>query len=169
MVKPLTFKGDKKKSKKRKRNVEDVDNENPDASTPDMSSGRERNSISTTEQDQTWVSASLPTDIAGPVVIILPSSPPTCLACDANGKVYASEVGNMIEGDARTAEPHDIRQVWVATKVAGTDGLNFKGHHGKYVVFSLYHTTIRIPNILSNIYGKEKRTKKVNDYCCLSF
>jgi protein FRG1 len=26
-----------------------------------------------------------------------------------------------------------VRQVWVATKIAGTDGVNFKGHHGRYV------------------------------------
>lgn len=131
MVKPLSFKGDKKKPKKRKRNTEDIDNENPDRSKSSMPSDKAINASSAAEQDQAWVSASLPTDIAGPVVLVLPSSPPTCIACDANGKVYASEVGNMIEGDARTAEPHDVRQVWVATKVAGTDGLNFKGHHGK--------------------------------------
>lgn len=42
-----------------------------------------------------------------------------------------SELENLIEGDPATAEPHDVRQVWVATKVAGSEGVSFKGHHGR--------------------------------------
>jgi hypothetical protein len=50
--------------------------------------------------------------------------------------VFASELENLIEGDVRTAEPHDVRQVWVATKVAGTEGFSLKGGHGRYVLLS---------------------------------
>lgn len=85
----------------------------------------------TQDEDQTWVSADLSSDINGPVLIVLPSSPPTCIASDALGNVFAMEVENLIEGNPSTAEPHDVRQVWVASKIAGSEGLQFKGHHGK--------------------------------------
>ncbi|KAK2854376.1 hypothetical protein FQN49_005153 [Arthroderma sp. PD_2] len=128
MVKPLSFKGDKK-TKKRKRQ-------------PDDGEGRGRTEHSATtadveatagdEEGQSWVSANAPTDVAGPVMIVLPSTPPSCIACDVNGKVFASELENIVEGNPSTAEPHDVRQVWVATKVIGNDGISFKGHHGRY-------------------------------------
>ncbi|KAI1979091.1 hypothetical protein LOZ53_003120 [Ophidiomyces ophidiicola] len=129
MVKPLTFKGDKK-VKKRKR-----------ADGDDRALTQAKNLSSTQSadhDDQNWVSADVPSDISGPVVIVLPSTPPTCIACDVNGKVFASEIENMIEGDPSTAEPHDVRQVWVATKVAGSEGFNFKGHHGRYLSCDKY-------------------------------
>jgi protein FRG1 len=37
----------------------------------------------------------------------------------------------MIEDNPATAEPHDVRQVWVANKVVGTEIFTFKGHHGR--------------------------------------
>ncbi|KAE8144811.1 hypothetical protein BDV25DRAFT_145248, partial [Aspergillus avenaceus] len=122
MVKPLTFKGDKPKKPKKRS-----------APYPSSKPTRTESSAAPEEsntEDQSWVSADAPTDIAGPVIIVLPSDPPTCIASDANGKVFASGIENLIEGDPGTAEPHDVRQVWVATRVAGTDGISFKGHHG---------------------------------------
>lgn len=128
MVKPLSFKGEKK-SKKRKSPTADEANPNPrpeeafvDAVEPTGSS-----------EDDSWVTAEASTDIAGPVILVLPSTPPTCTACDANGKVFASELENMVEGNAAAAEPHDVRQVWVANRVAGTHNISFKGHHQRYV------------------------------------
>ena len=46
----------------------------------------------------------------------------------------------MIEGDPATAEPHDVRQVWIATRIAGTgEGqVSFKGAHGKYLGCDTY-------------------------------
>jgi protein FRG1 len=126
MVKPLTFKGDKPKKRKQRdpdsektpktRKVEESEAAEDDGNPP---------------EDQSWVSAEAAGDIAGPVVLVLPSDEPTCVACDANGKVFASALENMIEGDPATAEPHDVRQVWVASRVAGTESFTFKGHHGK--------------------------------------
>ncbi|KAL4751273.1 hypothetical protein BDW72DRAFT_96453 [Aspergillus terricola var. indicus] len=149
MVKPLTFKGDKPKSKKRK---------NPSStSTSDFSAPaklpRQSQSSSdlrqdhtsysneeaeNTAEDQSWVSADTTSDISGPILIVLPSDPLTCIASDMNGKVFASELENLIEGDARTAEPHDVRQVWVATRVAGTEGFSLKGAHGRYLSCDKY-------------------------------
>ena len=124
MVKALTFKGDPK-PKKRKR-----------AAPTDSSAGDPTTALTTTnttaaDEDDTWVSAELPADLVGPILFVLPSDTPSCLACDANGKVFASALENIVEGDLTTAEPHDVRQVWVASRVAGTEGLSFKGHHGR--------------------------------------
>ncbi|KAE8352933.1 FRG1-like family-domain-containing protein [Aspergillus coremiiformis] len=126
MVKPLTFKGDKPK-KPKKRTAPYPPNK-PSKPTTGLDPDDEH-----TTEDQSWVSADAPSDIAGPVIIVLSSDPPTCIASDANGQIFASEIENLIEGDPSTAEPHDVRQVWVATRVAGTDGFSFKGHHGKYL------------------------------------
>ncbi len=129
MVKPLAFKGEKK-SKKRK------------APHPESSSDHECNTRALTVQNTTvesedgdnWVTAEAATDVTGPVIFALPSAKPTCLACDANGKTFASELENVVDADLATAEPHDVRQVWIASRVAGTDEISFKGHHGRYFI-----------------------------------
>lgn len=38
-----------------------------------------------------------------------------------------------MDNDPSTAEPHDVRQVWIANRVAGSEKFSFKGHHGKYL------------------------------------
>lgn len=150
MVKPLTFKGDKPKSKKRKNPDRDHDRdlsapskqpkptESGDPEAEGEADARANANAEASAEDQSWVSADTTSDISGPIVIVLPSEPPTCIASDMNGKVYASELENLIEGDVRTAEPHDVRQVWVATRVAGTEGFSLKGGHGRSVLFSLF-------------------------------
>ncbi|KAL4928557.1 uncharacterized protein BDV17DRAFT_92237 [Aspergillus undulatus] len=145
MVKPLTFKGDKPKSKKRKNLDRDRDADfsapaklpKSETADPDTQAQAQADTEATAE-DQSWVSADSNSDISGPIIVILPSDPPTCIASDMNGKVYASELENLIEGDARTAEPHDVRQVWVATRVAGTEGFSLKAGHGRYLSCDKY-------------------------------
>ena len=127
MVKPLAFKGDKR-PKKRKIPHTDFGTESNESKTLTVQSATGEN-----QEDDSWVTADAATDISGPVVLVLPSEKPTCIACDANGKVFAHELENMIEGDPSTAEPHDVRQVWIANRVAGTDQISFKGHHSRYV------------------------------------
>ncbi|EEQ29619.1 conserved hypothetical protein [Microsporum canis CBS 113480] len=134
MVKPLSFKGDKK-SKKRKRQHDD--NEGKTIAEPSKPTATDFEATAD-EDGQNWVSANAPADIAGPVLIVLPSTPPSCIACDVNGKVFASELENIVEGNPSTAEPHDVRQVWVATKVVGSEGISFKGHHGRYLSCDKY-------------------------------
>ena len=128
MVKALVFKGDKK-AKKRKRNaVEDGGLDAPSAKEAAI----EASTVGGGENDdESWVSADKEEDVSGPVVLVLATKPVTCLACDANGKVFASEIENMVEDAPSTAEPHDVRQVWIANRVAGTTSFSFKGHHGK--------------------------------------
>ena len=126
MVKPLAFKGDKK-SKKRKTPHSEA------ASLYEESSNALTvpNTVANSEDGCNWVTAEAATDVTGPVIFALPSARPTSLACDTNGKVFAIELEDIIDSNLATAEPHDVRQVWIASKVAGTEEFSFKGHHGR--------------------------------------
>ena len=71
-------------------------------------------------------------DLAGPVMLVFPSEPVMSLACEKVGTVFASTVENMVEGVASSAEPHDVRQVFVATRVVGSESdVVFKGCNGR--------------------------------------
>ncbi|KAM3436984.1 hypothetical protein NHJ13734_004831 [Beauveria thailandica] len=134
MVKPLSFKGDKPKKRKRTRAVDDAgagsssskqlrktdDDDNKGDGPP-------------ADDDDTWVAADAPSDVSGPVMFVLPTEPPAALACDASGKVFTIAVENIVDANPATAEPHDVRQVWVANRIAGTEHFRFKGHHGRYL------------------------------------
>ncbi|KAH9880878.1 hypothetical protein IAQ61_001172 [Plenodomus lingam] len=126
MPKALHFKGDKKVKKRRKA----ADPYNADAAPSKQVS---TSAPAATEDDDSWVSADTPSDVSGPIVVVLPTDAPTCLACDAHGKVFASALENIVDGDSSTAEPHDVRQVFIANRVAGTENLSLKGHHGRYI------------------------------------
>ncbi|KAF2751369.1 actin-crosslinking protein [Sporormia fimetaria CBS 119925] len=132
MPTPLHFKGDKKQ-KKRKR-VPEIDDANVEAKySKSVTTTSRATTTPANDDDDSWVSADAPTDVSGPILIVLPTEPATCLACDANGKVFTSAIENFVDGDPSTAEPHDVRQVWVANRVAGTESFSLKGHHGKYL------------------------------------
>ncbi|KAH8158284.1 hypothetical protein CIB48_g9963 [Xylaria polymorpha] len=128
MVKPLTFKGDKK-PKKRKRTETEAAPSN--AETSDLT-------VTEPTEDDSWVSAEAVGDVAGPVMLVLPTEPPTCLACDAIGKVFTDSIVNIIDANPASAEPHDVRQVWVANKMYGTENFRFKGRYGKYLACDKY-------------------------------
>lgn len=123
MVKPLSFKGDKK-VKKRKRNTTTNNDDGPSTQVQKVTQEAE---------DDSWVSAEATSDVVGPVMIVLPTDKPSALACDTNGKVFAIEIENIVDGNPASAEPHDVRQVWVANRVSGTESFRFKGHHGRLV------------------------------------
>lgn len=141
MVKPLSFKGDKKAPKKRKRTAAADDEAAGDpSSTSSQVAKRTTTAAATTNDDgaaehddDSWVSAEAVTDVVGPVMIVLPTEAPAALACDSNGKVFALPIENIVDGNPATAEPHDVRQVWVANRVSGTESFRFKGHHGRYL------------------------------------
>jgi protein FRG1 len=126
MVKPLTFKGDKKSKKRKRVPVEDDAN-------PSESKALVQQSSASQPEDDTWVSAEAATDISGPIVLVLPTDDTSALACDVNGKVFALPLENIVDNDPSTAEPHDVRQVWIANRVAGSEKVSFKGHHGRYL------------------------------------
>merc|ERR1711881_113560 len=83
-------------------------------------------------------SAELATDISGPVLIVIPTDTASALSCDSQGKVFSIALENTVANDPSTAEPHDVRQVWVANRVAGTETFSFKGHHGRYLSCDKY-------------------------------
>lgn len=136
MVKPLTFKGDKK-LKKRKREHRDVEAAEGDPAAAASRKAAKAAAAAPTadddnvESDDGWVSADVVSDVSGPVVFVLPTEPVTALACDANGKVFALPVENIVDDNPATAEPHDVRMVWVANRNVGTEHYRLKGHHGK--------------------------------------
>lgn len=123
MVKPLAFKGDKKSKKRKHREADHPEDPSKPLTTTSQAA-------TTADDDDSWVMADAPSDITGPVIFALPTAPPACITCDANGKVFTSEIENIVDGDLATAEPHDVRQVWVANRVAGTEYYGFKGYHG---------------------------------------
>lgn len=128
MVKALSFKGDKKPHKKRKR---------PEGGDPgeDATHSKELTlaaGLAEDVEDEHWVSADVISDISGPVMLVLASEPVTSIACDQMGKVFALKVENMVESLPDSSEPHDVRQVFVATKVLGSEHeFSLKGHQGK--------------------------------------
>ena len=125
MVKALSFKGDKKPKKRKRPQAEEDDEDAPPSQALTQADP---------EDDDNWVSAESITDITGPVMLVLSTDPVTCLATDAMGKVYASPVENMVEGSPQSAEPHLVSQVWVVTKVVGSEqDFTLKGHHGRYL------------------------------------
>ncbi|OJJ75092.1 hypothetical protein ASPBRDRAFT_172734 [Aspergillus brasiliensis CBS 101740] len=141
MVKPLTFKGDKPKKRKHTSTTTTSSSDPPSKKQSTTSTAVQQDDASDpsahhdehTLSDQSWVSADTSSDISGPILLILRTAPPTCLATDAHGTVFASPLENMIEGDPRTAEPHDVRQVWIASKIAGIEGWSLKGSNGRYL------------------------------------
>lgn len=136
MVKALSFKGDKKPTKKRKRAEKEADdahdeNEHAPPASKQLVSAHQQPEA---EDDENWVSADAIDDIAGPVILVLPSEPVACVAVDQLGRVFTSKIENMVENEPHSAEPHDVRQVWVAQKIVGNENtFTFKGHHGKYL------------------------------------
>ena len=128
MVKALSFKGDKKPPKKRKRTP--ANGAEDDAPYPKQLATSEAPVPEETD-DEAWVSASLLSDISVPVLLVLPTTKPSTLSTDTLGKVFAQDVENLVEGLPDSAEPHDVRQVWVANRIAGTEKFMFKGRYGK--------------------------------------
>src|SRR6266516_5539090 len=108
-LKPLSFKGDKKAHKKRKR---DPDDESARPKSTDLTTASNAHDGQESQDADSWVSCDLPSDLSGPTLLVLPTTPPTALASDAHGNIFAFRLENMIEDDPATAEPHDVRQVW---------------------------------------------------------
>lgn len=128
MVKPLSFKGDKKPKKRKRHDVSEASEAIAGEPVADHS------------ENDSWTMPGDSAEVIGPTLIVLATNPPTCLAADPNGNVYACQLENMIEGDRRTAEPHNVQQVWVASRVAGmaSNEVSFKGSHGGYLSCDQY-------------------------------
>jgi len=147
MPKALTFKGDKPKPKKRKRTQEEKEAAQDGSSSKQLALSGDL--AAEAEHDENWVSADAVSDLAGPVMLVFPSEPVMALACDQLGTVFASKIENMVEGVASSAEPHDVRQVFVATRVVGSEtDVVFKGCNGRYVLWKNHIFYTSLPAIL---------------------
>ncbi|KAI7210958.1 hypothetical protein KC333_g7944 [Hortaea werneckii] len=150
MVKPLAFKGEKPKKRKRTTKDDEAGDSKEDgppnppktvATTAATTHAlQQQQQVDEAAEDENWVSAEHLSDIAGPIMFVLPTStrspphPPTSLSVDQLGKVFAQKIENLVEGLPDSAEPHDVRQVWIATRVVGSEGdFTFKGHHGRFL------------------------------------
>ncbi|KAL5614961.1 hypothetical protein BROUX41_005029 [Berkeleyomyces rouxiae] len=141
MVKALVFKGDKKPKKRKRTAATDETDRAGQSSTSGAVAPHGPEAAIDSENDDSWVSADQPSDISGPLMIVLQTGEghrPHALSCDATGKVFALAVENIVDGNVSSAEPHDVRQVWVANKVAGTESFRFKGAHGKFLSCDSY-------------------------------
>ena len=128
-VKPLSFKGDKppKTSSSKKRKLDSSTPTNSTTTTAVLQNAGTNTAAAAAaaDDDDTWLTPHLPAHVAGPVIVVLPTSPPTALATDSNGAVFALEIENMVEQNPRTSEPSDVRCVWVVGKIpvgSGTGG-----------------------------------------------
>lgn len=73
-------------------------------------------------------------DLTGPIVIALATTPPSCLASDAAGTVFASPLTEITGENLSTAEPGDVQQVWVCARVYGsTTKFTLKSRLGRYL------------------------------------
>ncbi|KAK9455712.1 hypothetical protein V1511DRAFT_458318 [Dipodascopsis uninucleata] len=127
MVSKLTFKNDKS-TKKRKR-----DHRPTEKSDQEKSSQENGAKISNKEDDgeeQTWVSATSVDDLNGPCMIILNDSQRMCMASDASGKIFATQISSM--------EPTSVQQVFVIGRAVQSDQFTLKSYLGKYVSISKY-------------------------------
>jgi protein FRG1 len=131
MVKALTFKGDKKIKKRKRVDVAEKYGEEGESSGKGKEIAIPSEATEGPVDDDSWVTAEGAGDVVGPIIFVLPSDTPSCIACDTTGKVFPSALENIIENDPATAEPHDVRQVWVANRIVGTENFTFKGHHGR--------------------------------------
>jgi protein FRG1 len=120
MVTKLKFKGEKHKKRKR-------DHDDPEAQgTSAHGAG---------EEEEGWIDAESLEDISsGPLFVTFASSPPIALAIDPFGKVHAAPLKlKAEEEDLAHAEPDDVKQVWIATKLAGSSKISLKTASGKFL------------------------------------
>jgi len=118
MVTKLKFKGEKHKKRKR---TDDEDKQGTSNRADNVDDG--------------WVNASSLDDVStGPLFITFASSPPIAVASDALGRVYAAHIKVSDEDyDLGNAEPDDVRQVWVATRLVDSAKISLKTPTGKFL------------------------------------
>ena len=248
-VKPLAFKGDPKQKKRNRDKISSTASSllrnNDDSRGIEGVADAGSNTISYSnfrenedqrrgeeeaarggEQDSSWVNADQPSDLSGPVVLVLPAHPTlSALACDDLGAVFVSELQNVDGGSdlvsrhvigeegargddgddavggvgggggaaglqmvgsmaaiACTAEPDDVRQVWVVSQIrdggkkskevkgdesdlhrdANDDEevkVSFKGSNGRYLGCST--TTVSLASRPGNTDSGKSEQEKV--------
>lgn len=137
MVKALRFKGDKK-VKKRKRPTTDAAPDSADSAGPSTKKpapdARETGANADADaDDEGWVNADCLEDITGPILFSISAPTPICLSSDpTTGQVFTTAL-SAPDNNLSLTEPTAVHQVWVATKIYGTEKYSFKSAHGKYL------------------------------------
>ncbi|KTW30334.1 hypothetical protein T552_00807 [Pneumocystis carinii B80] len=121
----LSFKGEKKKRKKRplltSESVTEINTDKIDADDT---------------EETGWIRLTSLEDINGPIFLTFLSSTPIALSCDAYGKVFGMPLDSC--DDLNDIEPDDVRQVWVSTVLSDTGKYSFKSSTGKYLSCDKY-------------------------------
>ena len=143
----LKFKGDKTK-KKRKHHIEEEDDiavAGPSSSSSSKKRKREGEG-NNDGNDDTWVRPDTALEIRGPTFIYHPSDPhPVCISFDATrGRVNVSSLdkekveeedeeetpdgkkSSKSDSNVLNKTPTDVSQVWVATRVAGSETITLR-------------------------------------------
>lgn len=132
----LRFKGEKPRKKRKHAEHDDDDGE---AGPSSHRRKRRQEGDDGDEDGKTWVMPDRVEEIRGPVFIIHPSDPaPACVAFDATrGRAVFHSLDKDKEkgeddddesggGGVLSKTPTDVSQVWVATRVAGSDSLTLR-------------------------------------------
>lgn len=138
---PFNFKGDKPKKRKRAAEPDADGDKRSRSSKPEAVDKQDSNiqiSVNPAEagEDDSWAPVDAEDEVKGPMILVLPTTPPTCLAADMTGKVYASLLVNVDPtAPGASAEPHDPRQIFVSVRVAGNPALHLRsgGQMGPYL------------------------------------
>lgn len=121
-IKKLSFKGDS--VKKRKRTV----TKSSTTSTTAEQSG-------TVDDEEGWLDADCLEDITGPTIVLFNYETPVSLCADSRGSVFTLPL-DPVPSSLSDAEPHDVRQVFIASSLAGrpAGSISLKnGVTGRYV------------------------------------
>ena len=70
---------------------------------------------------------------SGPLFITFASDPPIALASDPLGKIYASPLKVEEGSNSTDLEPNDVKQVWIATRLAESSKISLKTALGKFL------------------------------------
>jgi protein FRG1 len=112
----LTFKGEKQKKKKRKHREEGAGDDN-DGTDP-----------------QAWVQPDNAMQVYGPTYILHPSTPPICITFDSTrSRIKLNAVSLEPGASPVSLSPSEVSQVWVVTRVAGSETVNLRTAEGKFL------------------------------------
>ena len=128
----LSFKGDSKKKKKRKHR---------DDGEGDDGEKRAKREKKEDEHPEAWVLPDNPNEIRGPTFCYHPSDPPVCITYDAHRRKIMLVPLPKLETEASASEdgappilsytPTETSQVWVTTRVAGSETINLRTGTGE--------------------------------------
>lgn len=82
-----------------------------------------------------WVKPDVPIQVLGPTFIVHPSSPhKVCIAFDgARQRITVSSLPDADEDEGGELRPKEVSQVWVTTRVAGSETINLRTADGKFM------------------------------------